>query len=131
MKIFDFFYYCLYRMFKLVKREGVKDENLAVNYYPILLWTNTIMLAFPIRFFLPRDLFNPPVLNYSMKCLFVLIFIGWYLWCRNYFMKSGRSNKIINHYNSLDSKKYAVFGITYSLATFASFISIAIWVSRG
>lgn len=131
IKVFDFLYYCLYRMFKLVKREGVKDENLAANFYPILLWTNTIMFTFPVRFFIPKGFFNPPLLNYSLRFFFLAIFIGWYFLCRQYFMKSGRYVEIFDYYKAQEgSRKFAMIGIVYSLGTFISFITIAMWISR-
>ena len=48
--IFEFLYYCLYRMFALIKRVGVKDENLASLFYSILLFTNILTLSLFFKF---------------------------------------------------------------------------------
>ena len=43
IKIFEYLYYCQYRMFALVKRIGEKDENLASLFYSLLLLETSYM----------------------------------------------------------------------------------------
>jgi hypothetical protein len=131
IRSFDFLFYSLYRMFKLVKREGVKDEDLASYFYSVLLWTNMGMFLFLFRFVIPKGFFDPPWLKYSMMSIVISASFGWYFFCRHYFMKSGRYLKIFDHYKAQEgSRKFALIGIVYSLGTFISFISVAYWISR-
>lgn len=69
---FEFLYYCLYRVFALVKRVGEKDENLASLLYSLLLSTNTIMLFFPLKFIIPKGALTPFPYNIITKGFFFL-----------------------------------------------------------
>lgn len=126
IKLFDFLYFCLYRMFKLLKRVEEKDENSTAIFYSLLLSTNSILLFFPFRFVIEKGFFDPPLLNFLLKLVLISIFIGWYFFCNSYFIKTKYYLKIFERYDKAENeKKRAIVGIIYSLVTFISFISIA------
>ncbi len=133
IKLFDFLYYCLYRMFALFKRVGEKDENLTSSFFSILLTTNTIMLFFPLKFIIPKGFFNSSPLSFFLKIIFIGIFICWYLICKAYFLKNENYKRIISLYD----KKYVdvkinipLLGILYAVCTFISFICLAVILSH-
>lgn len=128
MKIFEFLYYCLYRVFKLVKRVGVKDEYLAAKFYSILLSTNTIMLFFPLKFVIRKGVFTPFPYNLLIKIMLGSIFFIWYFICKNYFVKEENYIRIISSYEN--DYKPIVVGILYSIISFLSFITFAMILSR-
>lgn len=131
--IFEFLYYCLYRIFALIKRVGEKDENLASLFYSILLSTNSIMIFFPLKFIIPKGTFTPPPYNVLIKIILGSVFFIWYFVCKYYFLKKENYIKIITHYENKyegQNKRMALVGITYSLITFISFISLAMVLSR-
>lgn len=75
--------------------------------------------------------FDPSLLNYSLKLLLILIFIGWYFFCKYYFLKNKYYLKVFERYERIDdNQKLAIIGIVYSLVTFISFISIASLLSE-
>jgi len=126
--IFEFLYYCLYRMMALIKRIGEKDENLASLFYSILLYTHTIMLFFPLRYVFPKGYFTPTFNSIILKSIMTSTFVIWYFICKIYFLKKKNYIRIIQNYEQKypDKKiKMAVIGIFYSLLTFLSFIIIA------
>lgn len=126
MTIFDFLYYCIYRLFKLMKRTGVSDEYLAARFYSILLSTNSLMLFFLLRFTSLKYYFKIYPYNYLLKILMLLVFVFWYFFNKIYFFKKTNYLRIINHYEI--KKKYlsfAIIGIIYSIITFAFFIILA------
>ncbi|MFZ4456438.1 MAG: hypothetical protein ACOYOT_09475 [Bacteroidales bacterium] len=132
-KSFEFLYYCLYRMFTLIKRVGEKDENLASSFFSILLSTTTITLFFPLRFIIPKGFFTPRPYDVLIKITLGSIFIIWYFICKYYFLKKENHVRIIASYEEIylgKNKSMALLGIIYSLVTFVSFIFFAIWVSR-
>lgn len=132
--IFEFLYYCLYRMFGLIKRIEVKDENLASQFYSGLLSTHTLILFFPLRYFFPKGYFTSTLNSIILKFLMASIFVIWYFICTNYFVKKKNYFRIINNYEKKyhDKKKsMATIGIVYSLFTFFSFYIIAIYIANG
>lgn len=131
MKLFDFLFYCLYRVFKLVKRVGERDENLASLFYSLLLSTNTIMLFFPLRYVFPKGYFNTFFSNLVLKVALGSIIIIYYFLCKSYFLQKGNDERIIRLYeNQYSNSKAVVIGITYSLLTFISFITSAYVMSN-
>ena len=131
--LFEFIYYCLYRLFSTIKRVGEKDENLASSFFSILLSTNTSMLFFALRYILPKGYFTPYPYNYLLKIIFVSPFIFWYLFCKSYFLKKENFIRIINHYEvkySNRNSQMVLIGILYTLVTFISFICLAMILSR-
>lgn len=128
---FEFLFYCLYRMFKVVKRQGVKDEDLAVLFYSMVLWTNFETLLFPLRFVIPKGYFDPPLLRYSLTTLHVSMIFVLYFFCRRYFIASRRYQRIFEYFeNPKTNNRHAFIGIAYSLASFVSFIFFAMAISR-
>ena len=97
-KSFEFLYYCLYRMFTLIKRVGEKDENLASSFFSILLSTTTITLFFPLRFIIPKGFFTPRPYDVLLKFTLGSIFIIWYFICKYYFLKKENYLRIIASY---------------------------------
>lgn len=133
MKIFGFLYYCLYRMFSLIKRVGEKDENLASSFYAILLSTNTITFLFPLKFIILKGIFTPYPYNIIIKAMFATVFFIWYFICKNYFLNKKNYIWIIEHYEGKypDKKLHmAIIGIMYFIFTPLTFISLAMWLSR-
>ena len=134
INVFEFLYYSLYRVFKLVKRVGEKDENLASSFFSILLSTNTGMILFVLRYIVPKDLFlQHPSYNIFIKLMYVSILVIWYLICKNYFLKNENYLRIVSFYESkYEGRNYqmAKIGVLYSLLTFSSFIGLAMWLSR-
>lgn len=129
MKVFEFLYYSLYRMFRLVKRVGAKDENLASSFFSILLATNTGNFLFVIRDITPRDFFaQSPSFYILIRIVYVLIVAIWYLVCKNYFLKNENYLRIISYYeNKYGGQNFQVvlIGVLYTLFTFLLFIGIA------
>lgn len=126
--LFEFLYYCIYRMFTLIKRVGEKDENIASNFYSCLLSTYTVILFFPFRYIFPIGYFKPILNNLILKLTMVGVFFIWYLICRNYFLRKRNYIRILKSYD----KKYvgktqvlAIIGVTFSFLTFLTFIIIA------
>src|SRR5437868_111906 len=101
-RIFDFLYYCLYRVFKLVKRVGEKDENLASLFYSILLSTNTLMILFFLKFLIPKYLLSKDPHNILLKLISSSVFFIWYFYCKHYFLNKRNYLEVINIYE----KKY-------------------------
>lgn len=134
IKLFEFLYYSLYRVFKLVKRVGEKDENLASSFFSILLSTNTGMILFVLRYVVPKDLLlQHSSCNISIRLMYVSILVIWYLICKNYFLKKENYLRIVSFYESKyegRNNQMAIAGVLYSLFTFSSFISLAMWLSR-
>jgi hypothetical protein len=122
-KLFEFLYYCLYKMFALIKRVGEKDENLASFFYSILLSTKTILLFFFLRYTAAKNI----LLHYDriFKISMLMIFVIWYFVCKYYFIKKENYKKIVNFYEEEykgKNKKMAFLGIVYSICTFLLFI---------
>src|SRR4051812_34573417 len=96
--VFEFLYYCLYRVFALVKRVGEKDENLASSMHSVLLSTYTIVLFFPLKFIIPKGALTPFPYNILTKVSFFIVFFVWYFICKYYFLKKENYIRIISHY---------------------------------
>jgi hypothetical protein len=106
IKIFEFFYYSLYKVFKLVKRVDVKDENLASSFYAILLATNTGMILFILKYIVPMGLLNQFTFGIIIKLIFVSTFFFWYFLCNYYFLKIKNYKKVIIYYEKKYKDKY-------------------------
>jgi hypothetical protein len=129
-RIFDFLYYCLYRMFALIKRVGEKDENLASSFYAVLLSTNTLMLVALCKFYIPLHLVN----QYLLKGSFFIFFFIWYFVCKYYFLKKENYLRIITIYEAKykrRNKQMAVVGVFYSITTFLSFYMTVVYMVNG
>ena len=133
-RAFEFLYYCLYRMFALIKRVGEKDENLASLFYSVLLSTNMITFLLPLKFIIPKGALTPFPYNVLTKAILIVIFFIWYFVCKYYFLKKENYVRIISHYEERfpnKKKQIAVIGIFYSIATFLSFYITAIYLANG
>ena len=129
--LFNFLYYCIFRVFKLVKRAGVKDENLASYFFSILLSTNTIMIFFSLKFIIPKGFFTFNPYNLILKTILIAIFFGWYFICKNYFIKKEKSIGIINFYREkTNSKKSVCIGVLYIFFSFFMFATSGYLLSR-
>lgn len=120
-------------MFALIKRVGEKDENLASLFYSILLSTNTIAIFFPLKFIIPKEALTPYPYNVLLKVVLASVFFMWYFICKYYFLNRENYIRIIAHYESKyesQNKRMALIGIMYSLISFISFISLAMFLSR-
>jgi hypothetical protein len=133
INIFEFIYYCLYRMYALFKRVNAKNENLASFIYSLMLSINAITLLFPLRFFFPKGYFTAIPYSFLLKLFLALIFFILYLFCKNYFLKRQNYIRIINVFEKKfehKNQQMAFIGFFYWLFTVISFISLAIWLSR-
>ena len=133
MRIFDFLYYCLYRIFNSIKRAEFKDEKLTCILYSILLSTNTIILFSTLKFVIPKGMFNNFYMNVLLKLLLIIVFLVFYLFCNNYFIVKNNWIRIITSYDDkyFSRVNYIIWiGIIYPIFTFGSFIGIAILFSR-
>ena len=131
--IFEFLYYCLYRMMVLVKKER-ENEELASYCYFILLSTHSLMLFFPLRYVFPKGYFTPTINNIILKSTMAIVFVIWYFICKIYFLKKKNYIRIIQNYEQKfpDKKiKAAIAGIVYSLFTFLSFYVTAVYIANG
>lgn len=131
MKLFDFLFYCLYRVFKLIPRQGVKDEDLASFLYFVLLATNTdtVFLFFKNR--ASVEFFKSH--SFLARLVFLLPFVFWYFFCKYYFSKKGKGQFIIGNYEGKyhnANGKFVFLGIIYTVVTFSLFITIATLLSR-
>lgn len=129
INLFHYLYYSLYLVFKLVKRVGEKDENLASSFYAILLTTNTLTIVLLLKVLVPLNLIN----QYILKGSFFIVFMIWYLICKFYFLKTGNYLKLINYYDTkfkYKKKQLVVIGMSYILITPILFILIAFWLNK-
>ena len=118
--IFEFLYYCLYRMFALIKRVGEKDENLASWFYSVLLFTHVLTFSLFIKFSIKKGIYSELI----YKGTGILLLLILYYFCKYYFLKKENYIRIINKYEEKYPDKkiiIAIIGIAYSLFTFLSF----------
>jgi hypothetical protein len=130
--IYDFFYYSLFRAFKLVKRVGVKDEDLASSFYSILLATNTGMLLILSRLIIPKSFFENTLNEIFFKLLFAGILLAWHFICKHYFLKKENDIRIVAYFEGRYSDKntlISIIGILYTVISFLGFIIIGDWVN--
>jgi len=126
--IFEFLYYCLYRMMALVKKER-ENEELASFFYPFLITTNFYCPLLLLKFFINLSQYN----EWLVKGIVYLSFLISYLYCRYYFIKKKNYLRIINNYEEKYPDKkitMVIIGITYSLFTFLSFIILISFLSK-
>lgn len=133
MKLFEYLYYCLYRMFALIKRVGEKDENLASFFYSVLLSTNVMTLSLPLKFIIPKGFFTPYPYNILIKIILGSVFVLLYFTCKSYFLEKDNHVRIILNYKIKfvdKNRQMALVGILYSFFTFVAFLVLALWLSR-
>lgn len=124
-RVFEFLYYCLYRVFALIKRVGEKDENLASLFYSVLLSTKTTLLFFFMRYTDVKNIFFNHPYDRIFKIGMLMIFVMWYFICKHYFIKKENYKRVISFYEKKyesKNKKMALLGIIYSICTFLLFI---------
>jgi hypothetical protein len=123
MKLFEFIYYCLYRIIASIKRVGVRDEDVASDLYLAPLICNTLMVIFPLLRIAPKYLINESILK-TISILFVAsILIGWQFYCKYYFIKKENYIRIINDYQyKIKNVNALIIGILYILLSFVFFV---------
>jgi amino acid transporter len=134
IRIFEFLFYCLYRMFALIKRQGEKDERLASMFLSVLLSTYSIMFFYFLRLVDIKSFLKYQWVSILLRVSFILVFIVWYFVCKNYFIYSERHNSIISFYLKeypSREKQFALFGILFSLFTFILFYLVSIYLANG
>ncbi|SNR46913.1 hypothetical protein SAMN04487979_10721 [Flavobacterium sp. ov086] len=134
MRIFDFLFYCLYRMFASIKRVGEKDENLASIFFSVLLSTHSLMIFFLTRYIFPKGYFSLFPYNIILKLLIGSVFLIWYFICNHYFLKNENYIRIVSFYENIykeQNRKIAWIGVLYSLATFLVFYVTAVYLANG
>lgn len=128
-KAFEFLYYCLYRMFTLVKRDGQKKEHLTYLVHALLLSMNTSSILLLFKTVLPLHLIHP----YLLKGSYLIVFVFWFFRCRSYFVSKGNAGRIVNHFESEypgEKKRMALMGISFLLLTPLLFILLAMFLSN-
>lgn len=134
MRIFDYLYYCLFRMFASIKRVGEKDENLAAIFFSVLLSTHSLMILFLLRYIFLKDYFSLFPYNLLLKLLIGSVFLVWYFICSYYFLKRENYKRILSFYESMykgKNKRIALIGVLYSLTTFLVFYMTAVYLANG
>lgn len=131
MKLFEFIYYCLYRIITSIKRVGVKNEKLASDLYLVPLICNTLMVIFPLLKIAPKYLINESILK-AISILFVAsILIGWQSFCKYYFIKKENYIRISNYYqHRIKNKNSIIIGILYIVLSFVFFVISAKFSSQ-
>ena len=107
-------------MFALIKRVGVKDENLASLFYSILLFTNILTLSLFFKFTVKDDVYSALIFKGTGAGIFLII----YYCCKHYFINTKNYMRMINKYEDKypDKKiRMAIIGIVYSILTFFGF----------
>ncbi|RAR71685.1 hypothetical protein [Flavobacterium aciduliphilum] len=66
MKLFEFIYYCIYKPFVLIKRVGVREEQLVAGLYSGMLFLNTVMMFMLLSLFISLK-FIPPLPRESFR----------------------------------------------------------------
>lgn len=131
MKLFEFIYYCLYRIIASIKRVGVKDEKLASDLYLVPLFLNTCMVIFPLLKIAPKYLINENILKMVSIFCAVSILIAQHFFCKYYFIKKENYIKILNNYqNKIKNKDSIIIGLLYIVLSFIFFIVSAKFSSQ-
>ncbi|GIV29549.1 MAG: hypothetical protein KatS3mg028_0615 [Bacteroidia bacterium] len=129
MNVLDFLYYSLYRVFKLVKRVGEKDENLTSSFFALLLSINILSIFLIFKLIISLNWIN----QHLLKGSFFIVFFILYFICKNYFLKKENYLRIVSFYESKYKRRnnqMAIIGVLYALITFLCFIALAMWLSR-
>lgn len=123
MKLFEFIYYCLYRIIASIKRVGVKDESLASDLYLAPLFLNTCMVIFPLLKIAPKYLINENILKIASIFIATSILIGQHFFCKYYFIKKENYIRIIDDYqHKIKNRNSIIIGILYILLSFIFFV---------
>lgn len=134
IRIFEFLFYCLYRMFALIKRQGEKDERLASMFLSILLSIYSVMLFYFLRLIGTGVFLKYHWLSVVLRVTFFVVFIVWYFVCKNYFIYSGHHKLIVSFYLRKylgNEKQFALIGILFSIFTFLLFYIISVYLANG
>lgn len=118
--MFNFIFYCLFKMFALVKRQGVKNESLATSYYAVLVGTNIVSVIVIVNKHIPVEIYSKILSIILVLLLFVLLqhLFG------HYFLLHDRFKQIISKYSLAANPSqmlYPIIGILYSVLTFLIF----------
>lgn len=130
MKIINFLYYTIYRVFKLFPRKGFSDHKEACTFFSVLLSTNIITtLIFSLRFL---GIKVDKQYNLIGKLVMLVIFVVGYLICKYYYVNRDNYKKIIAHFEEKKRSQilYPVLGIGYMLATFSGFLLLAMYINK-
>lgn len=128
--IFEFLFYCLYQMSALVKRIGVRNEDIACFFYSLLLFLNTSVVFFTLRIVIPKGALGIIFNTLAIKLLLVLPFLVWYLICRHYFIKKNNARRIITKNEiKYKNKNMAIIGVLYFIFSFLAFIGMVLLLS--
>ena len=122
MKIFEFFYYCIYRIVLSIKDIREKQENLTAELYFIPLFFNSLMIFFP--FVVISSLVKTVKIPFIFSAIIVLLmFFGLNLFCKNYFIKKNNCERIIKLYQSkIKNRTAVIIGILYFIFSFVGFV---------
>lgn len=123
MKLFEFIYYCLYRIIASIKRVGVRDEKLASDLYLAPLFLNTFMLLFPLLRIAPKYLINESILKIISILFSGSIFFFLHFFCKYYFIKKENYVRILNNYqHKIKNRNAIIIGAFYIIVSFVFFV---------
>lgn len=119
-KAFEYIYYCIYRVLYSIIGFRVGEKKLASDLYFLPLVFNTYMIIFILLGIFPLNIY----VSYLCSMLVsILIFLGWKIYCKNYFIKQNHSDRIINYYQSkISNKKALLISISYYILSFVGFV---------
>lgn len=118
MKLLNFLYYSVYRVFALIPRKEPIDHILAATFFSLLFSTNLITLLI-----LGKSL-GLDYGRYDFRLFLILIFVTIYIIFRWYYIRSGNYKKIIEAGDRrffLVKYRISMFGIAYLFLTFLGF----------
>lgn len=127
MIVFDFLFYSLFKVFNSIKRVGVRDEDLAATFFPILLTINSLMILIIIQSIMSYKFENIQSVKIGIYIISISLFIGWNRLCKIYFTKHKNDQRIISMLDlkySNGKNFFMMIGIFYTLLTFIGFIGI-------
>ncbi len=120
MNLFNFLYYCCYRIITSIKRVGYKDEDLASQLFSSILFFNFLVVSFLMIKIIPHRAIKP---NIWILILEVLIFTSIFYFNNIYFVKRKNYLKIDNFYKEkITKKKSIVIGILYFFLSILFFV---------
>lgn len=128
MRVINFLYYIVYRVFKLIPRREPIDHELASSFCAGLFWTNILTIF--IGCFRALGFTIESLNSTFVKVFLISIFILIYFLNKWYFLKRNNYKEIITKYD-IEYKPYFIFisilGVIYSIGSFLAFYFLIIY----
>ena len=111
--IFEFFYYCTYRL--VLSINGIRDkrELLAANLYYIPLFFISFAIFIPV--IIITSLIKVISIPFFISAMIiVLMFFGWKFLCKKYFISKNHSERIIKNWQpKIKNRTAVILGILF------------------